>query len=265
MVPSVPPSATSRSGYESLFRHAFTTSRYIQFSPTGTPTDAPNEVCGDVLRPDFDGLYVWSNNVNTLSLANDLEDLHELCRQFKHYNIGIAALQELNIDMTQTTIYRRVKVVFDTHFAGQCILVCASMAVRSETDWKPGSTLLVVLPTWAPCVTKKSKDKLGRWCSVILQLKDARQIAFYSFYNCCKTRIEQAGIHTIYAQQWHVLRQRGNTSPDPRLQAIQNLGNELAVHREPRRSLCIVGDYNETSVTTLPYSHLYAAPIRWWI
>jgi hypothetical protein len=97
MVPSIPPSATSRSGYESLFRHAFTTNRYIQFSPTGTPTDAANEVCGDVLRPDFDGLYVWLNNVNTLSLANDLEDLHELCRQFKHYNIGIAALQELNI------------------------------------------------------------------------------------------------------------------------------------------------------------------------
>jgi hypothetical protein len=32
---------------------------------------------------------------------------------------------------------------------------------------------------------------------------------------------------------------------DPRLQAIHDLGNELAVHREQRRSLCIIGDYNE--------------------
>ena len=111
MVSSDPPSANSRSGFESLFRHAFTTDRYVQFNPTATPTSMPNEACGDTLQPDFDGMYVWSNNVNTLSLTNDLSDLHELCRQFKHYNIGIAALQELNIDMTQTAIYRRVQAV----------------------------------------------------------------------------------------------------------------------------------------------------------
>jgi hypothetical protein len=244
MVSSAPPS-DSRNGYESLFRHAFTTNRYIQFSPTTTPTSMPNEACGDALQPDFEGLYVWSNNVNTLSLAHELADLHELCRQFKHYNIGIAALQELNIDMTQTSIYRRVKAVFDEHFDRQCILVCASTAIRSETDWKPGSTLIVVFPTWAPYVIHKSRDDLGRWCSVTLQVKERRQISFYSFYNCCKTRIEQAGIHTIYAQQWHVLRQRGNTSPDPRIQAIQDLGKELAEHRAQKRSLCIVGDFNE--------------------
>jgi hypothetical protein len=104
MVSSAPPSANSRSGYESLFRHAFTTNRYIQFTPTNPPTSMPNEACGDAMQPDFEGLYVWSNNVNTLSLTHDLTDLHELCRQFKHYDIGIAALQELNIDMTQTAI-----------------------------------------------------------------------------------------------------------------------------------------------------------------
>jgi hypothetical protein len=134
MVSSTPPSANSRTGYESLFRHTFTTNRYIQFTPTTTPTSMPNEACGDILQPDFEGLYIWSNNVNTLALANELTGLHELCRQFKHYNIGIAALQELNIDMTQTSIYRRVKVVFDEHFDRQCILVCASTAIRSETE-----------------------------------------------------------------------------------------------------------------------------------
>jgi hypothetical protein len=113
MVSSAPSSANSRAGYESLFWHAFTTNRYIQFTPTTTPISMLNEACGDAMQPDFEGLYVWSNNVNTLSLAHELTDLHALCRQFKHYNIGIAALQELNIDMTQTSIYRRVKAVFD--------------------------------------------------------------------------------------------------------------------------------------------------------
>jgi hypothetical protein len=245
MVTMAPPSVNSRAGFEALFQHAFTTARRTQFSDTGTLDNCPNEACGDPMNAAFEGLYIWSNNVNTLSLHNDLADLHELCRQLKHYNVGIAALQEINIDLTQTYIYRRVKEVFDEHFDSQCLLVCSSTAIRSATNWKPGSTLLVVLPTWAPYVTTRAKDDLGRWCSVTLQVRDYRQIVIYSYYNCCKTRIEQAGIHTIFAQQWHVLRQRGDISPDPRLQAVIDLGAELAVHQSNQRSVCIVGDCNE--------------------
>jgi hypothetical protein len=86
---------------------------------------------------------------------------------------------------------------------------------------------------------------LGRWCSVTLQAKEHRQLFFYSFYNCCKTTIEQSGLHTIFAQQWHVLRQRGDRAPDPRLQAANDLKQELAVHTQHDRSICIIGDFNE--------------------
>jgi hypothetical protein len=87
--------------------------------------------------------------------------------------------------------------------------------------------MIVVLPTWTPYLVSRSRDDLGRWCSVTLEVK-----VFYSFYNCCKTKIEQAGIHTIFAQQWHVLRQRGDPAPDPRLQAINDLSVELSIHTQ---------------------------------
>jgi hypothetical protein len=145
------PSVGIRAGFEALFQSAFTPAQQTQFSHTDTLENRPNEACGDPLNVAFDGLYIWSNNVNTLSLNNDLDDLHELCRQLKHYNVGIAALQEINIDITQTSIYRCVKAVFDEHFDSQCILVCTSTAIRSATNWKLGSTLLVVFPTWALC------------------------------------------------------------------------------------------------------------------
>jgi hypothetical protein len=185
--------------------------------------NAPNEACGDPIQPDYPGLYIWSNNVNTLSLTNALADLHELCRQFKTNNIGIAALQELNIDITQNSIYQRVRQVFNEHFEKKCILVCSLTRIRSATTWKPGSTLLVIFLQWTPYVVARHKDELGRWCSTTLQVKDNPQLVVYSFYNCCKTKIEQAGIHTVFAQQWHVLRQRGDRDPDPRLQAVNGL------------------------------------------
>jgi hypothetical protein len=245
MVPSISPPVNPRAGFDVLFRNAVLEARQAKFAPLTSIDNAPNEACGDPMNPSFDGLDVWSNNVNTLSLNNDLADLHELCRQFKEHRIGIAALQELNVDMTQYVVYNKVKAVFDEHFSKQCILICSTTSIRSETTWKPGSTLLVVLPRWTPYVIDHSRDDLGRWCSVTLQAKDQRQLVFYSFYNCCKTTIEQSGIHTIFSQQWHVLRQRGDRAPDPRLQAVNDLKDKLTVHRTHKRSICIVGDFNE--------------------
>jgi hypothetical protein len=196
--------------------------------------------------PNFDGLHVWSNNVNTLSLGNDLADLHELCIHFKSYNIGIAALQEINLDLTQTKIYSRIKAVFNKHFGNQCTVICSSTPIRAETSWKPGSTMLVVMPQWTPYVTKITKDDLVRWCSATLQIKATKALVFYSFYNCCKPNIDNAGLHTVYAQQWHILRRRDDRDPDPRVQAVHDLSAELHIHQTAKTSICIVGDFNET-------------------
>jgi hypothetical protein len=140
MVPAVTPTLKPQA-FESLFRDAFTAARQKQFAPLTSIEGVPNRACGDPIDPEFDRLYFWSNNVNTLSLKNDLADLHELCRQFKANHIGIAALQELNIDMSQTKIYRRVKAVFEEHFDKQCTIICSTTHIRSATSWKPGSTI----------------------------------------------------------------------------------------------------------------------------
>jgi hypothetical protein len=153
MVPSVPPTVHPH-GWETIFRQAFTPARQAEFNLLADTESAPNEACGDPLVPSFDGLYAWSNNVNTLSLHNDLADLHKLCCQFKANNIGIAALQEINIDLSQSAIYQKVKAVFDENFQKQCTLICSTTHIQSSTNWKPCSTLLVIMPTWSPYIPK---------------------------------------------------------------------------------------------------------------
>jgi hypothetical protein len=146
----------------SLFATAFSRNqRNLQQQPP-TPDDAPNEACGDTMDPGFAGLHVWTNNVNTLSLSNDLADLHELCTHFQANNIRIAALQEINLDLTQMSIYKKIKAVFDEHFNKQCTIICSSTQIRAETAWKPGSTMLVIMPQWTPYITSTKKDELGR-------------------------------------------------------------------------------------------------------
>jgi hypothetical protein len=243
-----PPSTNPdlRTAWASLFNNAFSPNqRHLQQQPPA-PDDAPNEACGDTMDPGFAGLHVWSSNLNTLSLSNDLSELHELCTHFQTYNVGIAALQEINLDLTQTKIYTKIKAVFDEHFNKQCTIICSSTPIRAETSWKPGSTMLVIMPQWTPYVINTKKDALGRWCSATLQVKAQREIVFYSFYNCCKTRIQNAGLHTMFAQQWHILRRRGDLDPDPQVQAVHDLSVELTAHTTAKRSLCIVGDFNDS-------------------
>jgi hypothetical protein len=81
MVPSVTTNRHARAHWESIFNNAFTPARQAQYQTSSLIDNAPNEACGDTLDPDFEGLTIWSNNVNTLSLSNEMADLHELCRQ----------------------------------------------------------------------------------------------------------------------------------------------------------------------------------------
>jgi hypothetical protein len=142
----------------SLFENAFSPNqRHLQQQPSA-PDDAPNEACGDTMDPGFARLQVWTNNVNTLSLSDDLADLHELCAHFQTYNIGIAALQEISLDLTQTRIYTKIKAVFDEHFNKQCTIICSLTPIRAETSWKSGFTILVTMPQWTPYVTISSLE-----------------------------------------------------------------------------------------------------------
>jgi hypothetical protein len=61
-------------GWEHIFRQALTPARQAEFDQLANTESAPNDVCGNQLVPSFEGLVVWSNNVNTLSLNNNLAD-----------------------------------------------------------------------------------------------------------------------------------------------------------------------------------------------
>jgi hypothetical protein len=73
------------------------------------------------------------------------------------------------------------------------------------------------------CMQKTNQSPSGLFCSLITN----------------------AGLHTIYAQQWHILRRRGDLDPDPRIQTVLDISKELAVHHANQRSICIVGGFNE--------------------
>lgn len=128
-----------------------------------------NEPCGDPFSTDFNGMWIWSNNANTLLMRDDFSELHELCIALHAYSpaIGIIALQEINLDTLQTDIRSKIESVFKQHF-GAVRLVTSTSPIQAPHAWKPGGTLLAVVGHWSHSVLDTSADELGRWSRVTL-------------------------------------------------------------------------------------------------
>jgi hypothetical protein len=92
---------------------------------------------------------------------------------------------------------------------------------------------------------------LGRWTWITLQGSNNESITIYNVYNVCKNTIGRAGPATAFAQQWHLLRLSGNTSPDPRKQCITDFNSLLKEHQKQQGQTIIVGDLNEELGTDL--------------
>jgi hypothetical protein len=87
---------------------------------------------------------------------------------------------------------------------------------------------------------------LGRWSFVTITGKNGRNILITTVYQACKARIAVVGAKTAYAQQWHLLRQKGDPRPDPRKSFHQDLDNFIAPHMAAGTAILILGDFNET-------------------
>jgi hypothetical protein len=239
--------------WRTFFRDALTsgpTEPVTAVAPVPNPlppplTKAPNLPCGHPFLPDHGQFRVWSNNINGLSADNGFAALHELCIALKPHNVGAIALQETNLDFTQSSIRDSVQTIFREHF-GAVQLVTSTSCLRSPSTWKPGGVLLAVLGKWSHSVTSTSGDDLGRWASATFSGRDGHIFTLYSLYNCVDARITDVGPTTAFAQQWQLLRLAGVQHPKPRLQCVQDLSRDIQARHRNDEDIMVVGDFNET-------------------
>jgi hypothetical protein len=87
---------------------------------------------------------------------------------------------------------------------------------------------------------------LGRWSYATITGKNGRNILIATIYQACQARIAAVGAKTAYAQQWHILRQQGDSSPDPRKSFKKDFDQFLAPHYDAGTEILLMGDFNES-------------------
>lgn len=108
-----------------------------------------------------------------------------------------------------------------------------------------GGTCTGVTGKWTGRIAEQGMDshRLGRWSHVTITGKNGRKVLITTVYQACKASIAAVGAKTAYAQQWHLLRQKGDPQPDPRKRFHQDLDEFLAPYMEAGTEILILGDF----------------------
>jgi endonuclease/exonuclease/phosphatase family metal-dependent hydrolase len=206
----------------------------------------PNEPCGDTFTTtSHNGLRIWSNNINTLSLSNGLMAFRELCDRLKTHDVDIIALQELNLDTTQFQVRQQILQVLQETFGSVKMITASTPVTKASTTSKPGGVLLAIVGSCSHRVTTTQRDPFGRWCSATLAGRNQQDVRIYSAYQCVDDDINHTGDNTYYAQLWRLFREKTDRYPQPRRRFIKDLLAELITAKHANIALIILGDFNE--------------------
>jgi hypothetical protein len=82
--------------------------------------------------------------------------------------------------------------------------------------YKPGGTLTLSQGKISARLVKAGTDNMGRWTYNTFSGKHNRNITNITAYQVCDKSVTQRGRYTAAAQQESLLRQRGETNPNPR-------------------------------------------------
>ena len=84
----------------------------------------------------------------------------------------------------------------------QAQIFWSSSSIQSKkSTFKPGGTALVIFGSIADRIKDHGYDPLGRWCWIILQGRDNKEILIIIIYQCCTHPTNAHGCTAFHQQQ----------------------------------------------------------------
>jgi hypothetical protein len=222
----------------------------IPFRPrqTDAPVASNNNYWGDYLGPKYPShLRIYMQNPNRISARENFTDFEYLCQNQLTHDVDIFSLPETGIDWKKHQPPNRCRQILDS-FGQHSRLITSTSDIHSDSVLQFGGTCTGVTGKWSGRIASQGMDThgLGRWSYITITGKNGRKILITTLYQTCKSRIAAVGTKTVYAQQWHLLRQQGDLHPDPRKSFHQDLDKFLEPHMAADTEIILLGDFNET-------------------
>jgi len=194
--------------------------RTTLYDPSSLKANIP---IGDMLqKKPPNTIRIYCQNPNGLRLDRQGGKLTQLCQVAREVQADVFGVTEHNLDTTQ---YQVRTIAHDTI---RCEIdhaehVLASSPIPSTSFFKPGGTMLLSRGSINSRLHSSGSDALGRWVHQTYTGRNGCQVTIVVAYQVCNKTPSQRGRTTAAAQQESLLRQRGETNPNPRMHFRRDL------------------------------------------
>jgi hypothetical protein len=164
----------------------------------------------------------------------------------KENEIDIFGFSETNLNSQQPEIRKRLEDTSQEIY-GTSILAISTSTRPSCTAYKPGGTCTGISNALCGRYQAAGCDPhgLGRWSYIQLYGKQGRSLIVITAYRVCEANICTIGASTAYHQQWHLIRHKGDSNPQPRERFITDLITEIQKWQRSGADIILGGDFNE--------------------
>jgi hypothetical protein len=207
-------SADSANG-ETHGRKKFTQTRDKTFTSTNLPYG------DDIQMTNTDNNeIVLFHNINGMK---DTTNWYQILTTMKELKVDIFGFVEINQSLSRgysTEWKDTIRKIFTFGHS-----IHSESNVQLQSSYKPGGTLTTTTAKWQSRISEQGQDKrgLGRWSYQKVSSKKASLIIITAYRPCASQ-----GPSTAWMQQWVLLREAGQKSPDPIKQFYNDLHEQLS-------------------------------------
>jgi len=207
----------------------------------------------------FNTFQVLSCNVNTLSTQLDYTQWKAASHVINSSKANAVSFQEPNIAWNKHHKHRICQIM--QHPTGHAII---STTISTEVTTGPtqcGGTIQAIMGDWVSCSVRTGQDNtgLGWWSFIKLQGLNDKQYILLSGYWVWKNQHIDLGSNNTYSQQYQLLHQQGNWSPDPHTQFLDDLIALINKWRWQQKAvlLCLDANKNPQGPSSTGITHLF--------
>lgn len=198
-----------------------------------TETNVP---FGDDIHEQTDDQTILFHNINGIK---DSTNWFQIITTMRELNVDVFGFAEINQQMARgkgrwtETIRKIFQYSRNIH---------SESSVVTDYNYKPGGTMTVITGKWQSRVTEMGSDPkgLGRWSYIKISSRK-KNLIIITAYRPCASR----GINTAWMQQWSIIREAGETNPDPIALFYSDLDSQLQKWKEMNYEMIMLIDANE--------------------
>ena len=210
-----------------------------------------NEPWGDsIYHKPKHSFRIYFQNINGIQPSKPERWQHIVQTIFETYNTDIGGLCETGINWKNPTLKNKLQTSSKTILKTQINLQHSRNNAHSPaTNFLPGGTLHITKGNWIGRSVSHLVDpqSMGRWSGTRYRTKSDHSLYVLTAYRPCPSPHHSlAQSNSTYAQQYFMIQDTGESSPDPRAQFITDLTQYIQSWKlTPQDKVILMLDANE--------------------